>query len=336
MKLFQRRSTEQGRGSMWRSRWAAVGAAVAISLGAGGIVVSQAATVGSESGVVTVTPARILDTRAGTDLGLPGPFVSAVSQKLQVTGAVPTATGTMTVVPVGATGVLLNVTSVRASANGFISVRPGDAGGAPTTSSLNVTAGVTVPNAVQVALPTSGPGAGMIDITFDALGVAGPTTDILVDVVGFTTDAAFQELMADVDDLDQRLTAVETLTDALPFAVADNTAGGVTVGNVETTVASVILPAPADGDVVVNWAAHGEASDANQFACSATTGTTVDNGHAQVWQSDGGAITVGSMSGTRLFEVTSGQTLTVNLVCVANSLGLIQNPGITATFTPTP
>lgn len=336
MKIFERRSTDPGRGSMWRSRWAAVGAATAISLGAGGIFVSQAATVGSESAVVTVTPARILDTRDGTDLGLPGPFVSAVSQKLQVTGAVPTATGTKTVVPIGATGVLLNVTAVRTSANGFVSVRPGDASGAPTTSSLNVTAGVTVPNAVQVALPTAGADAGKIDIVFDALGVAGPTTDILVDVVGYATDAAFEDLISDVNDLDQRLTAVEALTDALPFAVADNFGGGLPVGVDASTVASVTLTAPVDGDVVVNWAAHGEASDAAQIACSATTGTTVDTGYAQVWEGDGASITLGTMSGTRLFEVSGGQTLTVNLVCAANSGAVVQNPQITATFTPTP
>ena len=150
----------------------------------------------SESTSVMVDPERILDTRDPVNLGLDGPFVSPVSQKLQVTGLVPTATGPKIVVPAGATGVLLNVTAVGTTANGFISVRPGDAAGAPSTSSLNITAGVTVPNAVQVALPTSGANAGMIDITFDALGVAGPTTDILIDVVGYTTSEGLQDLVA--------------------------------------------------------------------------------------------------------------------------------------------
>ena len=43
-----------GRG-LWRSRWAAVGAAVAVSLGAGGLFVAQAAPGPSESTIVTVT-----------------------------------------------------------------------------------------------------------------------------------------------------------------------------------------------------------------------------------------------------------------------------------------
>ena len=169
-----------------------------MSLGAGGFFVAQAAPGPSESTTVTVTPERILDTRDPNNVGLNGPFVSAVSQKLQVTGSIPTATGTKTVVPAGATGVLLNVTPVGATADGFISIRPGDATGAATTSSLNFTTGDILPNAVQVGVPTTGANAGQIDITFDAYGQAGPTTDILIDVVGYTTSAGLQELVADV------------------------------------------------------------------------------------------------------------------------------------------
>ena len=165
------------RRSLWRSRWAAIGAAVAMTLGGGGIFVAQAAS-SVPSSVVTVDPVRILDTRTGA--GLVGKFSSAVSRKLGVTGSV---------VPAGATGVLLNVTAVGPSANGFLSVRPGDAAGAPSTSSLNFTAGSVVPNSVQVALPTSGANAGQIDITFDAYGVAGQTTDVLADVVGYLMPA---------------------------------------------------------------------------------------------------------------------------------------------------
>ena len=139
-----------------------------------------------------------MDTRDPVNVGLAGPFVSPVSQKLQVTGSVATTTGTKTVVPAGATGVLLNVTAVGPSAAGFISIRPGDATGAPATSSLNVTAGTNLPNSVQVALPTSGANAGKIDITYDAYGVAGPTTDILIDVVGYMTNTGLQELVAEV------------------------------------------------------------------------------------------------------------------------------------------
>ena len=162
-----------GRRRLWRSRWAAIGAAVAVTIGGGGLIAVDAAS-STPSSTVTITPVRVLDTR--TDVGLPGPFVSAVSQKLQIVGSA---------VPTDATGVLLNVTVVQPTAAGFVSVRPGDSSGAPSTSSLNFAAGQTVPNSVQVALPTVGANAGQIDITYDANGVAGPTTDLLIDVVGY-------------------------------------------------------------------------------------------------------------------------------------------------------
>jgi hypothetical protein len=181
------RSEQQAGASwLWRSRWAAIGAALTVAVGGGGLFVANAAS-GPASTVVTIDPVRILDTRDPLNVGLAGPFVSAVSQKLQVTGPVPTTTGNQTAVPIGATGVLLNVTVVGATANGFLSVRPGDATGAPSTSSLNFSAGDIVPNSVQVGLPTVGANAGQIDITYDAFGTAGPTTDVLVDVVGYTT-----------------------------------------------------------------------------------------------------------------------------------------------------
>jgi hypothetical protein len=160
----------------------------------------------AESSVVPVTPTRVLDSRDSIDIGLPGPFVSQISQKLQVTGLIPTTTGNATVVPAGATGVLLNVTPVRPSSDGFISVQPGDATGAPGTSNLNFTAGAANPNAVTVTLPTSGADSGTIRITYDALGVVGPTTEVLIDVVGYTTNAGLQELE---DRLDATYTADE-------------------------------------------------------------------------------------------------------------------------------
>jgi hypothetical protein len=175
------------RAALWRSRWAAIGAAVAVALGGGGLLVANAAS-SAPSAMVMIDPVRVLDTRDPLNVGLAGPFVSQVPQKLQITGSVPTTPGgPQVVVPTGATGVLLNVTAVAPSRRGFVGVRPGDATGLPATSSINVEQGQVVPNAVTVALPTAGPNAGRIDITFDAYGVAGATTDMIIDVVGYTT-----------------------------------------------------------------------------------------------------------------------------------------------------
>ena len=148
--------------------------------------------------LVSVTPVRVLDTCDPVNLGLAGPFVSGISLKLPIVGSIANSGGTSVVVPMGSTGVLLNVTAVAPTANGFISIRPGDASGAPSTSSLNVSAGENIPNAVQVALRTTGVGAGEIDITYDAYGSAGAITDLLIDVVGYTTNSGIQSLAAEL------------------------------------------------------------------------------------------------------------------------------------------
>ena len=158
---------------------------------------ASASVSADESTFVSVSPTRILDTR--DDLGLAGPFVSAVAQDLKVTGTISTKSGTIVVVPDGATGVVLNVTAVSPTAAGFVSIRPADAPGVPTTSNLNFMAGDIIPNSVTVQMPTSGGDAGKIEITYDAFGNAGPTTEILIDVVGYTKNAGLASLQAQVD-----------------------------------------------------------------------------------------------------------------------------------------
>ncbi len=173
------------RGAAWRSRWAAVGAAVAVTLGAGGMVAVNAAS-SDPSSFVSIDPTRILDTR--TDVGLAGPFVSGVAQKLQVTGIVPTqppggaAPVNVEVVPSTATSAVFNVTVVRPSTKGFLSIRPGDASGTPATSNINWAAGgPNIANAVTVQLPVSG----QIDIF-----VNGTVGEVLIDVAGYYIPAA--------------------------------------------------------------------------------------------------------------------------------------------------
>ncbi len=147
-----------------------------------------APNVGSgETTFTPVTPVRILDTRDGNDVGLAGPFASQVSQVLSVPG-----------VPLGTSGVALNVTVVNPSAGGFISIEPGNASGIPATSSLNFDAGAVQPNAVTARLPTSGPGSRSIRITYDAYGVPGPTADIIIDLLGYYTNQGIQSLIADL------------------------------------------------------------------------------------------------------------------------------------------
>lgn len=195
-----------------------------------------------ESTLVPVTPTRILDTRDPVNLGLDGPFVSAVSQELRVTGQIPTADGVQTVVPEGATGVVLNVTVVEPTAAGFVSVRPAGTPGAPTTSSLNFEAGVIVPNSVSVQVPTSGSNAGRIELTYDAFGVQGPTTDMLIDVVAYTSNAGLADLAARVSALEAQAadtaSSLQSLDQQLGAKVDSCTDGAVMAGAYVSTMSA--------------------------------------------------------------------------------------------------
>ncbi len=158
----------------------------------------------SESTIVTVEPTRALDTRI--NVGLTGNFTSNTPRKLTVTGPITTSdettgtTPTKTVIPPGATGVIMNVTSYNPTGAGWIAIRPGDATGQPATSNLNVTPGQIVPNAVTVSIPTTGPNAGHIDITYGA--APNNTTGVIIDIIGYTTSTGLADLVARVQTLE--------------------------------------------------------------------------------------------------------------------------------------
>jgi len=56
-------------GSLVRSRWAAIGAAVAVTLGGGGLIGVSATNGAGQSSYSPVTPVRILDTRGEGKVG---------------------------------------------------------------------------------------------------------------------------------------------------------------------------------------------------------------------------------------------------------------------------
>lgn len=313
------------RGQLWRSRWAAIGAAVAVTFGAGGLFAVNAAS--PESSTVAIEPVRILDTRDPVNVGLAGPFVSPVAQDLKVTGSVSTTTGTKTVVPAGATGVFLNVTPVGSTAAGFISVRPANASGLPSTSNVNFTTGAINPNAVLVELPVGGADDGKIEITFDAFGVAGPTSDVLVDVVGYTTDAKLKSLEA-------RVAALEA---AQPVAVtAQKLFESVTA--VDEVVVSVTVAAPVAGQVTVfSTSALGDTVAGEETRCTITTGLALEPGFLQRWESGGpNSGQHAQLSGVRTFDIAAGATVTYNLVCDHFGAGAtnMESTILSAIFTP--
>ena len=163
------------------------GVLVASVVGVGGFAVVRATSGSSSaSSYVPVAPVRVLDTRS--DLGLVE-VTDGVAGTLKVTGSIPTATSSgvvnAVVVPAGATAVVLNVTAVNPTSGGYVSLRPGDATGAPTVSTLNVTAGGTFPNGATITVPTTGAHAGEIQVWYEAEYTTVGSTELLIDIAGY-------------------------------------------------------------------------------------------------------------------------------------------------------
>ncbi len=163
------------------------GVVVASVIGVGGFAVVRATSGSSSaSSFVPVAPVRVLDTRS--DLGLVE-VTDGVAGTLKVTGSIPTATSggvvNAVVVPAGATAVVLNVTAVNPTSGGYVSLRPGDATGAPTVSTLNVTAGGTFPNGATITVPTTGAHAGQIQVWYEAEYTTVGSTELLIDIAGY-------------------------------------------------------------------------------------------------------------------------------------------------------
>jgi hypothetical protein len=161
--------------AMIRIRWAAIGAAVAVALGAGGMHIAGATlSSGERAAFVAIVPCRLLDTRADSNVGSRNtPLGPDTTVALTAPGEQGNCHST---VPATATALSLNVTAVGPSAPTFLTLYPTGAE-QPDTSSLNPTPGEPpTPNAVTVDLNDGG--------QFNLFNKYG-SVDVIVDVVGF-------------------------------------------------------------------------------------------------------------------------------------------------------
>ena len=164
--------------SLWlvRSRCAAFGAALAVTLGYGGLNYAGAITLRAVGNVfVPMVPCRLFDTRpAPATIGTRArPLTADEEFVAQVTGP-----NGDCLLPATSTAVVLNVTAVGPVGDGFLTVWPADAP-RPNTSNLNFSSGqAPVANAVTVKL-----GGGAIKLVSSASRV-----DVIADVVGYFED----------------------------------------------------------------------------------------------------------------------------------------------------
>jgi hypothetical protein len=203
-----------------RVRWAAIGAAIAVSLGAGGIgIVNATISSGSKAVYVPIAPCRLADTRPGPENV--GTRATPIGQRDTHTFAVHGNNGKCSI-PAGASAVVANVTAVAPSAQSFMTIWPADRP-QPTASSLNYSAGqAPFPNAVTVALS----GDGKIKV-YNHNGAV----HVIIDIAGYYQDHTHDDRYYTKGQTDQKIAAIPAGVSAW-----DTIPSGVTVTGEETWV----------------------------------------------------------------------------------------------------
>jgi hypothetical protein len=308
--------THTSTGRNHRARWAAIGAAVAVSLGAGGFGIANAVVSTNPKNVyVAIAPCRLIDTRPAPDNVGPRatPLGATETATFAGTGDVPGPCN----IPAGISAIQTNVTAVGATAGSFLTFFPSDIA-RPTTASLNPTPGEPpTPNAVTINLPAAG--------TFNLYNHAG-SVNVIIDVVGYY-------------DNHTHTTADITNEPGISFNFK---AAATAVNAPNTVVNSTQIRVPSDG--FLNIQATGSFEPPNsagaQALCQLTlNGTTIDAGNANSFVvATNNLFTTLSMH--RTVPITSAnnpllftQGQTVRLVCSPNvGTPSIRNVELTATF----
>ena len=140
--------------SLFRTRWTALGAAVAVTLGAGGIGLVSATNPAGALTFFPITPCRVIDTRPAPDNV--GPKSTPLGTDETHTVTVHGTNGDCAGIPTTAKAVSLNVTAVGATQPTFLTLwATGQT--RPLASSLNPTPGQPpTPNAVITDVDTNG------------------------------------------------------------------------------------------------------------------------------------------------------------------------------------
>ena len=193
---------------------------------------------------VSLSPARILDTRYGTGAARAKVAKHAVVH-LQVTGAggVPVS---------GVSAVVLNVTVTNPTSSGYITAYP-DGASRPTASNLNLVKGQTVPNLVVVKLGTGG--------RVSLYNGTGGTVDLIADVAGYylagtATEAGAFTALSPARILDTRYGTGAARAKVAKHAVVHlqvTGAGGVPASGVSAVVLNVTATNPASSGYITAY-----------------------------------------------------------------------------------
>ena len=161
-----------------RARWAAIGAAVAVSVGAGGFGIARAVVTTDPKNVyVAISPCRLIDTRAGADNVGPRATPIGANETYNITGTGDVAGACN--IPTGISALEVNVTAVGATIPTYLTFFPAGTP-RPLASNLNPTPGQPpTPNSVTITLPADG--------MFSVYNLGG-TVELIIDIVGYYDD----------------------------------------------------------------------------------------------------------------------------------------------------
>lgn len=186
--------TDRRASGVWRSRWAAIGAATVVTLGAGGgFGLARATSPAGATAYVPLAPCRLFDTRPAPNTV--GPRSTPLGEGQTMTVTARGISGNCTV-PASATAITINLTAAPwATANTFLTMWP-SGGGRPNASNLNVKAGdvAATPNLATVTLSADG--------KFDLYNAFGQV-NVIGDVLGYYTDHTHDDRYYTKEQVDQ-------------------------------------------------------------------------------------------------------------------------------------
>jgi hypothetical protein len=257
--------------SISRSRWAAVGAAVAVSLGAGSVGWIASAANSAPSTFVAIAPCRLFDTRPAPDNV--GNRNTQLAAGEELTRQVWGTNGNCTI-PSNATAIAYNLT-VPTSISGFLTIFPADAT-RPTASSINPVAGESVKaNGGIVGLSATG--------AIKLYTLTGPT-DAILDITGYFTSAGGSTSSA----IPSGQTVIgEIIWDSIVY-------NGTSSDRVGVTLPGAAPVALTDANVNV---ANAGAGDADATCTGTATAPTAPPGKVCIYVASRNRVTLSTISG---------------------------------------
>jgi hypothetical protein len=205
-----------------------MGAAIAVSLGVGGVAITHAVVTSGERDVfVPISPCRLFDIRPAPDQV--GPRGTPLQPGETYTQAVRGANGNCNI-PADATAVAMNVTAVGGTAGSFLTIWPSDVAPKPLASNLNwVPGSPPTPNKVDVKVSVADGKINLFNLT--------GTVSVLADVVGYYADHNFDDRYYTKTQTD----ALAAQADAKQSRIASSTNNGVPLLNDGATITTVAL-----------------------------------------------------------------------------------------------